>query len=152
MPKELKLADVKPLIELARSMTADGGVEGHARRAFELAHRAWRVCETAAEHASRTRWALLQAPGIRPADPVQRFAYECAVVRIHYPVLGEAAVYAAMLGAADCAHLVAVETYKAWLDMQPKAPPIVQDGNPGDRIAPPLAEGCYWTQPPSLED
>lgn len=153
MVKELKPTDVKTLVDLAGSMTGagDGGNQGHARRAFELAHRARRLCELGAEHASRNRWSVLQAPTAQPEDTIQRFAQACAAVVIVYPVHGEAAVYASLLTAADCAREVAEELYKAWLETQPKAE---RSENPAyvERLGQPMAEGCRWNRPPESED
>jgi len=69
-----------------------------------LALRVVRVCEAAAEYAARNRWDMLVAPGESPDDLAHRVAQLCAEAAIsEWPVRGEAAVYAALLGAVDIA-------------------------------------------------
>lgn len=153
MNKEPNAAEAQRLADLAGNMTTagEGGVAGHARRAFELAHRARRLCEQAAEHASRNRWTVLQVPAAVPIDPIQRFAQECAAVVIQYPKHGEAAVYAALLSAADCAREVSDKLYEVWLGTQPKQPPSTTPG-PVTKLGGAMAPGCRWNRPPEEDE
>lgn len=137
--------NVVRLEQLARRLTERQGKDSeefHARRAFDLAHRARRLLELAAETASRDRWDELTRPEREPRDPCARFANACASASIKYPVTGEATVYAALLDAVDTAHIAADELYKAWLATQPRRDPLpVPDGGT-NRLGGPLAPGC----------
>ncbi len=133
------------LILRARALTAtgSGGEAGHARRAFDLAHRAFRRLELAAEAASRDRWDMLQRPQGRPPSAGEDvFAAEIARAVIRYPVHGEAAVYAALLDAVDLAHLLDEQLYRAWLETERTDPPANMPAEPVNRLGAPLAPGC----------
>lgn len=136
--------NLNKLQQLARQMTVrpEGDKGFHARRAFDLAHRARRLLESAAEAASRDRWNELERPAKQPKENVARFATACAEACIKYPITGEAKVYAALLDAVDTATLVADELYKAWLKTQPRSKPLpVPDGGV-NRLGGPMAPGC----------
>lgn len=137
--------DLEKLITLAGSATATGpaGRAAHTRRAFELAHRARRLLEIAAETASRNRWNELNTPqGAAPKEPEARFAAACAAAVIKYPVYGEPKVYAALLDAVDCARLVSERLYHAWVDTQREVDPLPEPEPGVVHIAVPLAPGC----------
>lgn len=125
------------LATLARSSTDS------PRAAFDLAHRARRVLEIAAETASRNRWTVLDAPtGPAPKEPEAVFAAACAAAVIQYPVQGEARVYAALLDAVDAAQAVSERLYQAWLVSQPRDKPLPLPELGVNRIGGPLAAGC----------
>lgn len=125
------------LATLARSSTDS------PRAAWDLAHRARRVLEIAAETASRNRWTVLDAPtGPAPKEPDAVFAAACAAAVIEYPVQGEARVYAALLDAVDAAQAVSERLYQAWLVSQPRDKPLPLPELGVNRIGGPLAAGC----------
>lgn len=133
----MKRTSIQSLVTLALSLAGPS-----PRRAFELAHRARRLLEIAAETASRNRWVTLDAPtGSVPRELEARFATECAAV-IKYPVTGEAKVYAALLDAVDTARLVSDQLYEKWLDTQREVQPLPEPEPGINRIGAPLAPGC----------
>lgn len=142
------------LVSLALRMTreGEGGLAGHARRAFDLAHRARRLCEAAAEAASRDRWTSLDAPGQPLSEPAARLAHACANTVIKYPVRTEAGVYAALLDAADCAYSVSECLYNAWLRIQPKVAASNKPGCSRDRLGSPPAPGSRWVRLPRPDE
>jgi hypothetical protein len=114
------------LVALAHRMITDAATrESHARQAWNLAHRARRVLELAAETASRDRWTQLDAPapGTKGRDKEETFAAACMAACTKYPVSGEPAVYAALLNGVDQAIEVSESLYLAWLDTQERGAP-----------------------------
>lgn len=123
------------LVDLAIQETSS------ARAAFDLAHRARRLLERAAETASRDRWDEIGAsPHKALSNPEAAFAAACAGEAIECPVVGEAAVYAALLDAVDTAHIVADRLYDRFLATQRTEQPVPIEGV--NRIGAPLAPGC----------
>jgi hypothetical protein len=146
----LNIAYLEALCDGAQSLTTDGNHHNkaaHARRAFNLAHRARRLLELAAETASRDRWDELLAPhGPPPKELEACFAAACAKAAIKYPARGEAKVYAALLDAVDTARIVADRLYQRWLETQREKSPLPEPEPGVVKIGAPLATGCRVVQ------
>ncbi len=142
----MTLSDLEELLTHARVLTEGTTPDtraAHDRRAFDLAHRARRLLELAAETASRDRWGELLAPhGPQPKAPEAIFATACAQRTIKYPVYGEAKVYAALLDAVDAARIIADRLYQRWLETQRERPPLPEPEPGVVKIGIPLATGC----------
>lgn len=119
-----------------------GGDAGSRRRAFDLAHRVFRLMELAAETASRERWSMLTGPGRFAGTRHEFYAARVASSAINYPVHGEAAVYAALLDAVDLAHALSEQLYAEWLKTQRKCAPAPLPEPGVNKIGAPLAPGC----------
>jgi len=137
----------KKLIALARELAP-----ANPRAAFDLAHRARRLLELAAETASRNRWDRLETPRERLTQPDAIFAAECANAVIRYPVAGEAAVYAALLDAVDVAHAVSDMLYQDWLATQRTDEPLPLPPRGVNRLGGPMAAGCSRAVPAGSSD
>ena len=138
------------MLNLAYEMTSAevASKEEHARRAFELAHRARRLLESAAETASRNRWPMLERSKYRPERLDARYAQRVAdeLLKARYPVRGEAQVYAALLDAVDRLVEVSEALYHEWLGTQPREAPLpVPEGT--NRLGGPMAPGCSRAEP-----
>ncbi len=146
----MRTVDKDSLLCKARTLTAtgDGGESAAKRRAFDLAHRAFRCLELAAETASRERWALMVGPsGPAPQDMPRRFAADIATASINYPVHGEAKVYAALLGAVDLAHALSERLYREWVDTQRTSDPAPLPERGVNRLGDAMAPGCSRREP-----
>ncbi len=141
----MRTIDKASLLHKARTLTAsgDGGQAAAKRRAFDLAHRAFRCLELAAETASRDRWSMMVGPkGPVPRDPERKFAADIAAAAMTYPVRGEAKVYAALLGAVDLAHSLSERLYREWVETQRTSGPVPPPERGVNRTGAPLAPGC----------
>lgn len=143
-----------PLVTQAYQMTSADitSKEEHARRAFELAHRARRLLENAADTASRNRWPVLERSGYRPDTRIAQFAQRVANTVIKYPVHGEPKVYAALLDAIDRALIVSQMLYSDWLETQRDACQVSSYRDYVNRLGEPMAEGCVRVEPPRGEE
>lgn len=143
-----------PLIDLAYQMTSAevASKEEHARRAFELAHRARRLLENAADTASRNRWPILERSGQRPETRIAQYAQRVANATIKYPVHGEPKVYAALLDAIDRALLLSEQIYNDWLATQRDTCQVSSYRDYINRLGEPMAEGCTRAEPPRGEE
>ena len=90
----------------------------HARHMFDLAFRARRLLENAAETASRDRWDSLVSSNNPPASREGHLAVLIGRTVIEYPVVGQPAVYAALLAAADRAVELSESLYRDWLKVR----------------------------------
>ena len=141
----MRTIDKASLLHKARTLTAsgDGGQAAAKRRAFDLAHRAFRCLELAAETASRDRWSMMGGPsGPAPREPHRRFAADISVAAISYPVNGEAKVYAALLDSVDLAHALSEQLYREWIETQRTSGPLPVPEHGTNRLGEAMAPGC----------